>query len=350
MDAVGQKLLDLAQSELGYSEGAGGYTKFGDWWTKKVDGDAYYKTAPWCDMFLAWAADKAGVTEWVGQFAATRDHAQWFKAQDAWGTTPEPGALVFFNWSGSKDLESIQHVGLVKEVKNGKIITIEANTHDVIAVRERDSSDIVGYGYPSKVEIGGMTFAETVAAAEAKANAVDAVTGQGYTPKHAGPAPTVTELAAPDAASAALTGQSLPDGAGAHDLPIKEAALTGVVGIAVLAVLAIGMAKVAAARVPAAVAATPKPQVRKRGRHHRTSGAPPVALPAEMTHYDLDDAESGTLLMPAITAEVAQQAEDREFWGRIEHLKEDEELNFWTDLHTSVTAVPEGTTTIAGRR
>ncbi|GAB2836906.1 hypothetical protein GCM10022221_40140 [Actinocorallia aurea] len=345
MDAVGQKLLDLAQSELGYSEGAGGYTKFGDWWTKNVDSEAYYKTAPWCDMFLAWAADKAGVTEWVGQFAATRDHAQWFAEQDAWGTTPEPGAIVFFNWSGAKNLESIQHVGLVKEVKNGKIITIEANTHDVIAVREREPSDIVGYGYPSKVEINGLTFAETVAQAEAKANAVDATAG--YTPKHAAPAPTVAELAAPDAAAAALTGQAPADGIGAHDLPIKEAAMTGVVGIAILSVLAIGVAKVAAARVPAAVAATPKPQVRKRGRHHRTSGAAPVALPAEMTHYDLDDAESGTLLMPAISAEVAQQAEDREFWGRIAHLKEDEELNFWNDLHSAV--APEAAPTHAGR-
>ncbi|MDX6741394.1 CHAP domain-containing protein [Actinocorallia sp. A-T 12471] len=348
MDAVGQKLLDLAESELGYSEGAGGYTKFGDWWVKNVDDDVYFKTAPWCDMFIAWAADKAGVTEWVGQFAATRDHAQWFKEQDAWGTKPEPGAVVFFNWAGSKDLGSIQHVGLVKAVKGGKVVTIEANTHDTIAVRERDPSDIVGYGYPSKVEIGGMTFAETVAAAEAKTEAVEAgTTDAAYTPKHAAPAPSVAELVAPEAGAAALTGQSPSDGSGAHDLPIKEAALTGVVGIAVLAVLAIGVAKVAAARVPAAVAATPKPQVRKRGRHHRTSGAPPVALPVEMTHYDLDDAESGTLMMPAISAEVAQQAEDREFWGRIAHLKEDEELNFWTDLHTAVTS--DGSATHAGR-
>lgn len=337
MDAVGQKLLDLAESEMGYSEQAGGYTKFGDWWYKNIDDNAYYKTAPWCDMFLAWAADKAGVTDWVGQFAATRDHAQWFKEQDAWGTTPEPGAIVFFNWAGAKDLGSIQHVGLVKEVKDGKVITVEANTHDTIAKRERDPSDIVGYGYPSKVEIAGKTFA-----------AAESGTQQPYAPKHAAPAPTLSELAGPEAAAALHTGQTAPDAAG-HDMPIKEAALTGVVGITLLAVLALGMAKVAAARVPAAVAAAPEVRMRKRGRHHRTSGAGPVEMPAQMTHYDLDDAESGTLLMPAISAEVAQQAEDREFWGRIEHLKEDQELNFWTDLHSAVTQ-NDGAATYAGRR
>ncbi|MCD0449506.1 CHAP domain-containing protein [Actinocorallia sp. API 0066] len=337
MDPVGQKLLDLAESELGYSEQAGGYTKFGDWWTKNVDSDAYFKTAPWCDMFLAWAADKAGVTEWVGQFAATRDHAQWFKEQGAWGTKPEPGALVFFNWAGAKSLGSIQHVGLVKEVKNGKIITIEANTHDTIARRERDPSDIVGYGYPSRVEVNGKTFAETVALAEA------GTAYQHYAPKHAAPAPTVSQLADPNAAAAAAFAAQAPADSPAAELPVKEAALTGVVGIAVLAVLALGMAKVAAARVPAAVAAAPEIKVRKKGRHHRTSGAPPVALPTEMTRYDLDDAESGTLLMPAISAEVAQQAEDREFWGRIAHLKEDDELSFWTDLHAAVTTNAEQT-------
>ena len=54
-------LGDIARSDLGYAESPPGsnHTKFGDWYGKNVDKDSYFKTAPWCDMFLAWAADKA---------------------------------------------------------------------------------------------------------------------------------------------------------------------------------------------------------------------------------------------------------------------------------------------------
>src|SRR5512139_1819085 len=132
MDHIGKKLLDVARSELGYTEKADGYTKFGNWYAKNIeDGDSYFKTAPWCDMFIAWAAAKAGVEDSVGQFAATIEHAKWFKKQDAWGTEPEPGALVFFSWSGSSDLDSIQHVGIVEKVEGDRLITIEANADGV---------------------------------------------------------------------------------------------------------------------------------------------------------------------------------------------------------------------------
>src|SRR5215469_7569531 len=108
MDSVGQKLLDVAKKELGYSEDSSGYTKYGDWYAKHVGaGDSYYSTAPWCDMFLAWAADKAGAQGSTGEFAATVDHAKWFEQQGAFGTAPEPGAIVFYSWSGSKSLDDI---------------------------------------------------------------------------------------------------------------------------------------------------------------------------------------------------------------------------------------------------
>src|SRR5690242_5729497 len=117
MDAVGQKLLDVARKELGYSESSSVYSKYGDWYAKHVaSGDSYYSTAPRCDMFLAWAAVKAGVQTSTVQFAATIDHAKWFQHQGAFGDTPEPGAIVFFSWSGSNSLDDIDHVGLVESV------------------------------------------------------------------------------------------------------------------------------------------------------------------------------------------------------------------------------------------
>ncbi|NRQ40002.1 CHAP domain-containing protein, partial [Nonomuraea sp. NN258] len=148
-----QKYIDLLESQLGYAEKAGKYTKFGDWYGKNVEFDADYTSAPWCDMYLSWAADKLGYQEWIGQFAWTVAHAEWFQEQDAWGKTPKPGALVFYDWSGSNDTDRIDHVGIVTKVEDGKIFTIEGNIDGGVAKRkERDTSKVVGYGYPEKIK------------------------------------------------------------------------------------------------------------------------------------------------------------------------------------------------------
>ncbi|MGW5685729.1 CHAP domain-containing protein [Nonomuraea sp. NPDC003754] len=147
------KLIKLLESELGYSEGKGAYTKFGDWYGKTVEFDADYSGAPWCDMFLSWAAHKLGYEEWVGQFAYTVAHAKWFKENDAWGHQPKPGALVFYDWSGSNKIDNIDHVGIVTRVEGDTIFTIEGNIDGGIAKRkERDQSKVAGYGYPEKIK------------------------------------------------------------------------------------------------------------------------------------------------------------------------------------------------------
>ncbi|MDL4774339.1 MULTISPECIES: CHAP domain-containing protein [Thermomonosporaceae] len=316
MDPIGKKLLDVAKAQLGYAEKGDGYTKFGDWYARNVDGDHddYFKTAPWCDMFLAWAADKAGVTDQAGQFASTIDHAKWFRKQDAWGTEPQPGAFVFYDWSGSGDLDQIDHVGIVERVDGHTLHTIEGNADGYKLMRKtRDTDSVVGYGYPAKVRVE-----------------------QKYAPKHAGPAPSVEQLAAPAAAGArARTHEQEP----VKDAPppVQEVVLGGVLAFVLCgtAALAAGRAgRAAAARTPTA----PPIRVRKRGKHHRP--ATPVELPAELTPADLDLADAGTTIMPVLSLAAAHEAEDREFWGRIAHLEEDEELAFWDSLHAEAPASP----------
>ncbi|GAA4209641.1 CHAP domain-containing protein [Microbispora amethystogenes] len=115
--------------------------------------DSDFKAAPWCDMFVSWAADRAGVRDHVGEFALTTKHAKWFEQQGAWSRKPEPGAVVFFDWSGSKRIKDIDHVGIVEKVVGGKVHTIEGNVDGVWLKRKvRDSSKIVGYGLPRKVK------------------------------------------------------------------------------------------------------------------------------------------------------------------------------------------------------
>ncbi|MGW3348948.1 CHAP domain-containing protein [Nonomuraea rubra] len=148
-----QKYIELLESQLGYSEKSGSYTKFGDWYGKNVEFDADYSSAPWCDMYLSWAAHKLGYEEWIGQFAWTVAHAEWFKEQGAWGKTPKPGAFVFYDWSGSNDLDNIDHVGIVTRVEGNTIHTIEGNIDGGVAKRkERDTSKVVGYGYPERIK------------------------------------------------------------------------------------------------------------------------------------------------------------------------------------------------------
>jgi hypothetical protein len=140
------------RQELGYKEKSGQFTKFGQWYADRVQ-DTQYRDAPWCDMFLAWAADKSGLTDYVGEFAWTPSHAAWFIQQNAWSRKPEPGALVFFDWRGGKSYKGIDHVGVVERVEGKKIHTIEANVDRVWLKRKtRETDKVVGYGIPRMVK------------------------------------------------------------------------------------------------------------------------------------------------------------------------------------------------------
>ncbi|MFD1540445.1 CHAP domain-containing protein [Nonomuraea guangzhouensis] len=141
------------RGEVGYREKGGQLTKFGQWYADRVK-DPQYRDAPWCDMFIAWAADKAGIGDYVGQFAWTPSHAAWFIKQGAWSQQPEPGALVFYDWGGGKSYKGIDHVGIVERVDGKKIHTIEANVDRVWLKRKsRDMhKDVVGYGLPRVVQ------------------------------------------------------------------------------------------------------------------------------------------------------------------------------------------------------
>ncbi|MGW4473437.1 CHAP domain-containing protein [Nonomuraea sp. NPDC004354] len=152
MDPIAEGLLKAARPELGYREKGGQYTKFGTWYADLVQ-DPQYRNAPWCDMFITWAAHKAGLQEYVGQFAWTPSHAAWFIQQGAWSPKPEPGALVFYDWRGGKSYKGIDHVGIVEKVAGSKIHTIEANVDKVWLKRKiRDTDKVVGYGLPRLVK------------------------------------------------------------------------------------------------------------------------------------------------------------------------------------------------------
>ena len=154
-----QDAIKLAREQVGITEDAGGRTKFQDWYksterakeTVARDGGSLegYSDAAWCSMFISWIGDRIGLPDGLGQDAWTVAHAKSFKEKGRWGTEPRPGAIVFFNWAGSKDIEDIVHVGMVIEDNgDGTVKTVEGNTGNAVRVRERSERSIVGYGYP----------------------------------------------------------------------------------------------------------------------------------------------------------------------------------------------------------
>ncbi|MFI6836937.1 CHAP domain-containing protein [Nonomuraea africana] len=156
-----EDLLRVAEQKIGVAENAsGGGTEFHSWYmssprakeTLARDGGSVraYANAPWCAMFVSWVGEKAGIRPLVGWDAYTVTWAKWFKANERWGTTAKPGAVVYFAWDDSKSLSAIDHMGLVKKDNgDGTITTIEGNTgNGKVEQRIRPKSDVVGYGYP----------------------------------------------------------------------------------------------------------------------------------------------------------------------------------------------------------
>ncbi|WP_162795816.1 peptidoglycan-binding protein [Nonomuraea lactucae] len=145
------RLLDVLRAELGYTESPTGWTKFAAWWAKRHGKPEWWAREAWCDMTLAWAADKAGLLDIVGDFAWTPGHAQWFKNRGQWGHTPRKAAIVFFDWGGSRNIPAIDHVGIVEAVRGGgrMIVTLEGNTGNQLKRRVRSLGNVAGFGYPA---------------------------------------------------------------------------------------------------------------------------------------------------------------------------------------------------------
>ncbi len=138
--------LKEVRRHLGEREHADGTTRYGVWYARRT-GHPEFRSGAWCDMFLSYCGDKTDSP--VGVFAWTVAHARWFQKHHRFDRRPRRGSLVFFDWSGSRSIDSIDHVGVVEHVRsNGTLVTIEGNTDDRVARRVRSMSSVVGFGHP----------------------------------------------------------------------------------------------------------------------------------------------------------------------------------------------------------
>lgn len=167
-------LLEIASAEVGYKEGAHGYSKYGEW-----AGDPY---AQWCAEFLCWCVDQVDQqygTEllknvyplysgtnvgknWfiqAGRYVVRNGHLenwgyQWLKGTDHFLTTgdyiPQPGDWVFFTWTSDTNTDHVAMVEYCTRNSRGDVTihVIEGNNPDSVARNTYDLTynRILGYG------------------------------------------------------------------------------------------------------------------------------------------------------------------------------------------------------------
>ncbi len=148
-------VLAVAKSQLGYRESTDnyiveedgttmkGYTRYGAWY-----GDSY---GDWCAMFVSFCLNYAEVPR--NEVPIDCNCQNWIQTLSDWGMyfdassdyQPEPGDLIFFSIkkNGTSD-----HVGLVAEVNEYTIKTIEGNSGNQVEYNTYEINDerILGYG------------------------------------------------------------------------------------------------------------------------------------------------------------------------------------------------------------
>ena len=162
MTAV-DKLLSIALAEEGYCEkktnsnlddktanaGNGNYTKYARDLVNEI-GAPYAQGVAWCDMFVDWCFVQAFGAELTkkmlnGYSAYTPTSADYYKRAKRWYNKPQKGDQIFFQ-NGSR----INHTGIVVDVNENAVITVEGNSSNKVQVRRYNikGSNIAGYGRP----------------------------------------------------------------------------------------------------------------------------------------------------------------------------------------------------------
>lgn len=183
------RLLAVAEGEVGYREGAHGFSKYGEYW-----GDAY---AQWCAEFLCWCVDQVDKTygtellqnvyplysgqntgmrwfikqgRWISRNGNLDEWGyQWFKGSDSFITAgeyiPQPGDWVFFSWTSDGNTSHVAMVEYATRDKNGNVLIhcIEGNNPVAVARVTYSIADkkILGYGTVHDVADWTMRFGNT---------------------------------------------------------------------------------------------------------------------------------------------------------------------------------------------
>lgn len=165
--SAASEVIALARQELGYHEKASvaylddktansGNANITKYWRDLANAGYYQSSkqgAEWCDGFVDWLfytlygkEEGERIECQTGVLGAgTPWSAGYYKAQGRFDQNPRPGDQIFFQKYGS-----ICHTGIVEDVKDGVVYTIEGNSSNQVERRSYKIGDgyIAGYGHP----------------------------------------------------------------------------------------------------------------------------------------------------------------------------------------------------------
>lgn len=125
-------IIGVALTQVGYTEGANNYTKYGVWYGMP--------NSPWCGMFVTWCADQAGIPTSILKRTGIANPSNFgLSYQDGSNYTPQKGDLFF--------KKGFSHVGLVYYTEGDYFYTVEGNTSTTtydgtsVMIRKRKISD-----------------------------------------------------------------------------------------------------------------------------------------------------------------------------------------------------------------
>lgn len=152
-------VLEIAEGEEGYHEGANNHTKYGDE-MHALQPSNMDKNAPWCDAWVDWCIYKMCQKFGYGADMArkvlcgdfddyTYASVNLYKKAGRWTQTPGRAYQIFFGGSG--------HTGFVRNVAGKRVRTVEGNKGDAVRFCEYSIDDpkIIGYGIPKYELITG---------------------------------------------------------------------------------------------------------------------------------------------------------------------------------------------------
>jgi len=120
----GQKIIDVAQKELGYCENPpnSNETKYGKWYG--------LDSVPWCAIFVSWCYHSAGYIlpkiDSIKGYCSCQNAFIFFKKNNQITKNPVAGDIVLFDWDLNGKFE---HTGLfVRKIDNDTFESIEGNT------------------------------------------------------------------------------------------------------------------------------------------------------------------------------------------------------------------------------
>ncbi len=155
--------ISIAASQVGYQaerapgERPSGHQKY----SGQVPGLEWSNFQPWCAVWVAWVALKAGVASLYPRTASCSNGVQWFRDRGRFSNYPAIGAQVFYGPGGGT------HTGIVYAYDANSIYTYEGNTSlsndangNKVMRRERRRRDayVYGYGLPQFTE--GVTTSD----------------------------------------------------------------------------------------------------------------------------------------------------------------------------------------------